>query len=147
MVRGPSSYLTMSSVPPLSPLLNLNYPQPPLKIPLHAHTPCTPMTQTDARRSNEEGLVAKLWNPTTKAWFGDKGDGVHTGEPSDPRVAVLEVQVDEIRHFHQERTLVGTAVDVVASAISGSTATPGDIRTITREDISAAWKAGELKEP
>ena len=62
-------------------------------------------------------------------------------------MAVLEVQVDEIRHFHQERTLVGTAVDVVASAISGSTATPGDIRTITREDISAAWKAGELKEP
>ena len=103
--------------------------------------------RTPFSRIEEEGLVAKLYNPTIKAWFGDKGDGVHTGEPGDPRMAVIEVKVDEIRHYAQARTSVGTAVDVVASAITGSTATPGQIRTITGQEIAAAWSAGNLKEP
>jgi hypothetical protein len=71
---------------------------------------------------------------------------VHNGTPSDPRVAVMEIQVDEIRHFHQVKTLVGMAVDVVSSAVGGSTAKPGEIRTITGEEIKAAWSKGELKE-
>ena len=82
----------------------------------------------------------------SKAWFGDLGDGVHDGGPSDPRMAIIEVLPDEIRHYHQARTRVGTAVDVVASAISGNTATPGEVRTITAEDIQAAKSSGELKE-
>jgi hypothetical protein len=97
-------------------------------------------------RSNDEKLVASLYTPTTKAWFGDKGDGVHNGEPSDPRIAVMEVTVDEIRHFHQVKTLVGMAVDVVSSTIGGSTAKPGEIRTISGEEIKSAWSKGELKE-
>lgn len=108
----------------------------------------TPNSSADlSSRTNEEGLVAKLYNPTIKAWFGDKGDGVHTGEPSDPRMAVLEVKVDEIRHYHQQKTAVGVAVDVVASALSGKTATPGEIRTIKGEEIQGAWEKGQLKEP
>lgn len=91
--------------------------------------------------------MKKLYNPTLKAWFGDKGDGVHTGGPEDPRMAVIEVKVDEIRHYAQKRTMIGQAVDVVSSTITGSVATPGEIRTITGEEIAAAWEKGELKEP
>lgn len=100
-----------------------------------------------ASRNNEEGLVAQLYNPSLKAWFGDKGDGVRNGEPSDPRMTVLEVKIDEVRHFHQTKTSIGTAVDVVASAITGSVATPGEVRTITGQEIAQAWAKGELKEP
>ncbi len=98
-------------------------------------------------RQEDNKLVEKLYNPTISAWFGDKGDGVHTGKPDDPRMAVVEIKVDEIRHFHQQKTQLGTVVDVVTSAISGSTATPGEIRTITKEMIESAWEKGELKEP
>ncbi|ORX39390.1 hypothetical protein BD324DRAFT_619499 [Kockovaella imperatae] len=90
-----------------------------------------------AGRVEEEGLIAKLYNPTLKAWFGDKGDGVHTGGPEDPRMAIIEVKPDEIRHYHQTRSSIGTAVDVVASAISGSTATPGEVRTITSDELAS----------
>ncbi|WWC72158.1 uncharacterized protein I206_106118 [Kwoniella pini CBS 10737] len=100
-----------------------------------------------AKRVEDNAVVEKLWNPTIKAWFSDKGDGVHDGTPSDPRVVVFEVKVDEIRHFHQEKTGLGTLVDVVSSTISGSTATPGSIRTITGEEIAGAWAKNELKEP
>lgn len=71
---------------------------------------------------------------------------MHNGEPSDPRIAVMEVAVDEIRHFHQTKTTIGMVVDVVASTIGGSTAKPGEIRTVTGEEIKAAWSKGELKE-
>lgn len=98
------------------------------------------------RKSNDTSLVEKLYDPTIKAWFADKGDGVHDGSPSDPRVSVLEVNVDEIRHFAHTKTSIGTAVDIITSTITGSTATPGEIRTITREEIASAWAAGELKE-
>ncbi|WVQ66846.1 hypothetical protein V866_001873 [Kwoniella sp. B9012] len=100
-----------------------------------------------ASRIEDHAVVEKLWNPTIKAWFADKGDGVHDGSPSDPRVVVFEVKVDEIRHFHQEKTTLGTVVDVISSTISGSTATPGSIRTITGEEIAGAWARNELKEP
>ncbi|ORY31675.1 hypothetical protein BCR39DRAFT_526235 [Naematelia encephala] len=100
-----------------------------------------------AGRNEDNELIKKLYNPTLKAWFGDKGDGVHTGGPEDPRMAVIEVKVDEIRHYHQTRTAIGTAVDVISSAIGGETATPGEVRTITGQEIQAAWAKGELKEP
>ncbi|KAK4683679.1 hypothetical protein P7C73_g6554, partial [Tremellales sp. Uapishka_1] len=94
----------------------------------------------------DDELIKHLYNPTVKAWFGDKGDGVHDGGPTDPRIACMQVKVDEIRHFHQERTQIGTIVDIVSSAIGGNVATPGSIRTITGEEIAAAWAKGELEE-
>jgi general stress protein 26 len=99
-----------------------------------------------AAHSNDKALVEKLYNPTIKAWFGDKGDGVHNGEPSDPRITVLEVTVQQIRHFNQQRTALGTVTDVIASTITGNVAQPGEIRQIEGSEIEAAWKAGELKE-
>lgn len=62
-------------------------------------------------------------------------------------MVALEVKIDEIRHYHQVKTAIGTAVDIVASAIAGSTAVPGQIRTITGQEIASAWSSHELKEP
>ncbi|ODN73396.1 hypothetical protein L202_07924 [Cryptococcus amylolentus CBS 6039] len=99
-----------------------------------------------AKQNVDPELFQKLYNPTIKAWFADKGDGVHDGSITDPRIAVLEVRVEEIRHYHQQRTAIGTVIDVVTSAIQGATATPGEIREITGAEIAEAWEKGELKE-
>ncbi|WVO24679.1 uncharacterized protein IAS62_006049 [Cryptococcus decagattii] len=100
-----------------------------------------------AKRITSPEVIQRLYNPTVKAWFADKGDGVHDGSANDPRVAALEVSIDEVRHFYQEKTVIGTVIDVVASAVKGETATPGDIRQISGEEIASAWARGELKEP
>lgn len=100
-----------------------------------------------SRRNDSPEVIQRLYNPTVKAWFADKGDGVHDGSANDPRVAVLEVSIEEVRHFHQEKTVIGTVIDVVASTVKGETATPGDIRQISGEEITSAWARGELKEP
>jgi general stress protein 26 len=86
------------------------------------------VTDTDA--------VAKLYSPMIKAWFGDKGDGIHTGGPEDPRMAILEVRPDEIRHYYQQRSSIGVLGEVVAATITGNTASPGSIRTITKEELA-----------
>jgi general stress protein 26 len=93
-------------------------------------------TKLTTRIVTDNGLVEKLYNPSIKAWFGDKGDGVHTGGPEDPRMAVIEVVPDEIRHYHQERSGLGVLGEVVAATITGNTASPGSIRTITREELA-----------
>ena len=39
----------------------------------------------------DDPRIKELWTEPTKAWFGDLGDGVHTGGPEDPRVKLIEV--------------------------------------------------------
>jgi general stress protein 26 len=36
--------------------------------------------------------IKEIWSKGTKAWFGDLGDGVHTGGPEDPRMKLIEIK-------------------------------------------------------
>lgn len=42
--------------------------------------------------SNDDPRIKEVWNKTSQAWFGNLGDGVHDGSPSDPRIKLIEVQ-------------------------------------------------------
>ena len=42
--------------------------------------------------SNDDPRIKEIWNRGVSAWFGDLGDGVHTGGPDDPRMKLIEVQ-------------------------------------------------------
>ena len=75
---------------------------------------------------------------STAAWFGDLGDGIHKGDQNDPRVAVIEVIPAEIRYWIATRGKIGQAVEVAVGAVTGKTAAPGELRTITKEEVSAA---------
>ncbi|PIL35905.1 hypothetical protein GSI_01565 [Ganoderma sinense ZZ0214-1] len=88
-----------------------------------------------ARISQDKDKIAKHWSPTTAAWFGDLGDGVHKGDQNDPRVAVIEVIPDEIRYWIATRGSVGRTVEVAVGAMSGRTAAPGELRTISKDEI------------
>lgn len=79
---------------------------------------------------------------STSAWFGDLGDGIHKGDKNDPRVAVIEVIPDEIRYWIATRGKVGQAVDIAVSAVTGHTAAPGELRTITKAEVCFLLLAG-----
>jgi hypothetical protein len=72
------------------------------------------------------------------AWFGNLGDGVHKGDENDPRVSVLQVMPDEIRYWYATRSKVGAMVEVAASAVTGKTAAPGELRTIIKSEVRRA---------
>lgn len=42
--------------------------------------------------SNSDPRIKEIYSKPTAAWFGDLGDGVHTGGPEDPRMTLIEIQ-------------------------------------------------------
>ncbi|KAJ3489021.1 hypothetical protein NLI96_g2411 [Meripilus lineatus] len=88
-----------------------------------------------AKQSQDKDKIAKHWSPTTAAWFGDLGDGIHKGDQNDPRVALIEVVPTEIKYWISTRTALGRAVEIGVSAVTGRGAAPGELRTITTAEI------------
>ncbi|KAF9010667.1 hypothetical protein BDQ17DRAFT_1397328 [Cyathus striatus] len=77
-----------------------------------------------AKVTTDHETVKKYWSSSTAAWFGDLKDGVHKGDANDPRVAVIEVVPDEIRYWITTKSKIGRATSV-----------PGELRTITKDEI------------
>ena len=69
------------------------------------------------------------------SYFGDLGDGIHKGDENDPRVAIIEVVPDEIRYWLASSLPV--AAQEVASKIQGKVNVPGELRTITKAEVSS----------
>jgi len=88
-----------------------------------------------AKSHQDKSTIEKLWSPMAGAWFGDLGDGVHKGNKNDPRVCVLEIVPSSIRYWWTTRSKVMQSVDIAAAAVTGHVASPGELRTITRDEI------------
>lgn len=73
-----------------------------------------------------------------KSWFDDQGDGVHDGSATDPRIELIEVIPKEIRFFLETKGTIAKTVDIVSSALTGSTASPGVLRTLKGHELETA---------
>lgn len=71
----------------------------------------------------------------TSAYFGDLHDGVHKGDENDPRVSVIEVVPEEIRYWVSHSGAAMRTAQVVASAAMGKATAPGELRSITKEEV------------
>ena len=60
---------------------------------------------------------------------------MHKGDQHDPRVALIEVVPDEVRYWLATRGAVGRALEVAVGAVTGRAAAPGEIRTITSDEV------------
>lgn len=69
-------------------------------------------------------------------YFGDLGDGIHKGDVNDPRVSAIEVTPEEIHYWHATSGTVSRTAQVAVSAVTGKTAAPGELRTITKAEVS-----------
>jgi general stress protein 26 len=49
--------------------------------------------------SNDNPRIKEVYSKQVSAWFGNLGDGVHTGGPEDPRIKLIEVQAKCTRTF------------------------------------------------
>ncbi|KIL65838.1 hypothetical protein M378DRAFT_192144 [Amanita muscaria Koide BX008] len=88
-----------------------------------------------AKIIQDKEMIKKYWSIETSAWFGDLKDGVHRGDVNDPRVALIEVVPDEIRYWIATKGSIGRVVETGMGIITGKTACPGEIRTITKGEI------------
>jgi len=88
-----------------------------------------------AKVIDDRDKIKKHWSSSSSAWFGDLKDGVHKGDADDERVAIIQVVPDEIRYWHATKGPVGRALEVGVEVISGGVAAPGELCTITAEEI------------
>ena len=86
--------------------------------------------------SNEDPRIKELYNPGISAWFGDLGDGVHTGKPEDPRMALIEVKSKYIAYWKSTVTSLGFMKEVAVGAMTGKVASTGVQREFVESDIT-----------
>lgn len=100
------------------------------------------------------GLHREPWNAgcspnvlmlrRTSAWFGDLKDGIHKGDANDPRASVIEVIPDEIRYWHPNKGKVGQAIDIGVHALTGKVSSPGELCTISKEEVGSHFLSNFL---
>lgn len=69
-------------------------------------------------------------------YFGDLKDGVHKGDKTDPRVAVIEVVPDEIKYWITNHSSAVRTTEVAYAAATGKATAPGQSRIISKEEVS-----------
>jgi len=91
--------------------------------------------------SNSDGRIKELYSPSLAAWFGDLGDGVHTGKPEDPRMALIEVKAKYISYWKSTSTSLGFMKEVAVGAMTGQVASTGVQREFGQNDIEEMRRA------
>ena len=88
--------------------------------------------------ANDDPRIKELYSPTLSAWFGDLGDGVHTGKAEDPRLTLIEVKAKYITYWLSQVTSLGFLKEVGLAALTGKVADTGVQRELNEDDIKAA---------
>ncbi|KAF8844295.1 hypothetical protein BDN67DRAFT_963041 [Paxillus ammoniavirescens] len=90
-----------------------------------------------ARVTQDRNLIHENWSALITGYIGDLGDGVHRGDEKDPRVAVIEIIPNEIKYWISQRSHATRTLQVAAGAVTGKATAPGELRTITKDEIQS----------
>lgn len=88
--------------------------------------------------SNDDPRVKEMYPKGGSAWFGDLGDGVHTGGPEDPRMTLIEVKAKYVAYWKSKVSSLGFIKETTQAAITGQVADTGYQRHLTEEDLKNA---------
>jgi general stress protein 26 len=109
---------------------------------------------------NNDPRIKEIWSKGTKAWFGDLGDGVHTGGPEDPRMKLIEIRAKrksaieiaeydvnglltyllDITYWKHEVGGLGFMKEIAGANLLGGVAVTGTLREITGSELETARK-------
>ena len=93
--------------------------------------------------SNDDPRIPQIYSKGVNAWFGDLGDGVHTGMPDDPRMTLIELKANYITYWKSTSTMPGFIKEVAHASLTGQIADTGVNRRLTSKDIEAARYSGQ----
>jgi general stress protein 26 len=88
--------------------------------------------------SNDDPRIKDLYSAGLSAWFGDLGDGVHTGKAEDPRMALIEVKAKYVSYWKTTVSSLGFAKEIGVAALTGKVADTGVLRQLVEKDIELA---------
>ena len=88
--------------------------------------------------SPEDPKIKEVYSPVVSAWFGDLGDGVHSGGADDPRMCLLTVRPDRIVYYVNTKGKVARMADMATAVATGRVAQTGVLREIVGDAIEGA---------
>ena len=90
--------------------------------------------------ANDDPRIKDLYSKGTAAWFGDLGDGVHTGTPDDPRMALIELKATYVSYWKSTVGALGFVKEVALASWTGQVADTGVQRQLGAEDLESMRK-------
>lgn len=87
---------------------------------------------------NADPRIKQIYSKGVNAWFGDLGDGIHTGMPEDPRMTLIEVKAKYIAYWKTTASSVGFLKEVTQASLTGKVADTGVNRQLFEKDIQEA---------
>ena len=87
-----------------------------------------------AQISTSRELIKKLYQPDWRAWFGDEG-GERDGGPTDPRLALILVDVDLATYLKIDKPRPLVLFEVLKGMITGSRPDVGEQRTVLGTEL------------
>lgn len=96
------------------------------------------VTGTATVTSNSDPRIKDIWSRGAAVWFGDLGDGTHTGGPEDPRMTLIEVKSKYVSYYKTDVSMLGYAKEVVGAAVTGGVANTGKLRELNEQDLQQA---------
>ncbi|HUP88689.1 MAG TPA: pyridoxamine 5'-phosphate oxidase family protein [Longimicrobiales bacterium] len=88
-----------------------------------------------ARVVTDRNKIIELWRPDWKAWFS--GTGEHAGTANDPRIALIAVEAESVMYMKNDKPRPVVAFEVVKAIMTGSTPDVGEIRQVSKRELSA----------
>ncbi|TKA24224.1 hypothetical protein B0A50_05988 [Salinomyces thailandicus] len=95
-----------------------------------------------ATSSNDDPRIKEVYSKPVSAWFGDLGDGVHTGGPEDPRMKLIEIKAKYISYWQHEAGALGFAKEIGGAIATGGVAQTGTLREMKENEIEQARAKG-----
>jgi len=83
----------------------------------------------------DRARVRQLYSPTWKAWFGDLGDGIHTGGPEDPRIALIVVEAHSVTYSKTDHIMPVVYFEIFKGMITGETPKIASIRELNESEL------------
>ncbi|KAH7085578.1 hypothetical protein BKA63DRAFT_485507 [Paraphoma chrysanthemicola] len=99
------------------------------------------VTGTAVTTSNSDPRIKDVWSQGTRAWFGDLGDGKHTGGPEDPRMTLIEVKTKYVSYYATDVSMLGMAKEVIGAAVTGGVANTGKLRELNEQNLEKARRS------
>lgn len=81
-------------------------------------------------------IVQKFYSPALKAWLGDLGDGVHNGEPTDPRIGVIRVEAKSAIYALAKKGFIGRAIETGKAVASGDAPSINKLRELNESELA-----------
>lgn len=90
----------------------------------------------------EDPRVREIYSPVVAAWFGDLGDGVHSGGADDPRMCLVNVKATRISYYLATSTSkVARMAEMAKSVALGKVAQTGVLRELSGDVLEGARAA------